>query len=128
MKRFSAVGVAAVTAISLSVAPAVAADGSSQVYSACVAALDTIDTSVDLAGASNKEKEAYDQLKKLALASEGITPGSSNEGTCINGLLQNDEYKGGLIAMFTLIPLAIVAIIGLGAAAAGLIPGVTLPF
>lgn len=42
-------------------------------------------------------------------------------------LTKDDDYKGGAIALLTLVPLGIVALLGAAAAASGMIPGVALP-
>lgn len=133
MKRTAAAVLAATTALSLAAVPAHAAEGSSKAYSECVTALRQYDNKKDKAlkggDATDKATAAIiDGILKGAFEEAGIQ-GSSNEGTCINVLTHpTSEYRSSALAFLILVPLAIVAVLGGAAAAAGVIPGVQLPF
>lgn len=132
MKRITAAALAATTAISLAAAPAQAAEGSSKAYSECVTGLNQYDIErekLQKGDATDKATAALaDGILKGALEEAGIK-GSSNEGTCIKALTHpTSDYRSSALAFLILVPLAIVGVLGAGAAAAGVIPGVTLPF
>lgn len=133
MKRFTAAALAATTAISLAVAPAQAAEGSSKAYSECVTGLNKYDIDKEKALKSGDSTDAAaaalaDGLVKGAFEEAGIQ-GSSNEGTCLKALTHpQSDYRSSALAFLILVPLAIVGVLAGGAAAAGLIPGVSLPF
>lgn len=71
-----------------------------------------------LVGSANeKEKEELRQ-----------NGGSSNpDAVCIKSMLNSPTYRGGVIAVLVGVPLALVALLGAAAAAAGIVPGVSLP-
>lgn len=133
-RRLTAASLAAVTTISLAAAPVHAEENpsSSEAYGACVQFLDEFDKITDeninsddwveqVVGAAFKESFAQE------LEKEGLQ-GSSNSGTCLRLQLQEgSEYRAGTIAFLTLVPLAIVGVLGAAAVAAGLVPGVALP-
>ena len=123
MKRIATAAVAATLSLTAVANPAFAAEekvGSSDAYRACkvLAQAGKEDAFDGLTDAQKREVNA--ELRKQ-------TGSSTPTGLCLQGLFKSDEYKGGAIALFTLVPLAIVALLGAGAAYAGLIPGVALP-
>ncbi|PLA38389.1 hypothetical protein CYJ46_04825 [Corynebacterium coyleae] len=133
MKRTAAAVLAATTALSLAAVPAQAAEGSSKAYSECVTALKQYDNEKEKArksgDATDKAAAALaDSIVKGAFEEAGIQ-GSTNEGTCINALTHpTSDYRSSALAFLILVPLAIVGVLGAGAAYAGVIPGVELPF
>lgn len=131
MKRFTTAALAATTALTMTIAPAHAQvdvpppskpDSSSEAYQTCVKNNNELEKQ---AKAMGKEEE-FKELRDKAAKKEGFL-GSSNEGYCIGVLTKDDDYKAGTIALLTLVPLAIVALIGGAAAASDMIPGVSLP-
>lgn len=131
MKRIASAALAATTALTMTVAPAYAADGvpsSSKFYSDCVNLIREDNEEARKQGYTNKEiRDAYREETKEAFA----VPTSSASGYCLS-LMTNDDfngedYKAGTIAFLTLVPLGIVTLLGVAAAASGVIPGVTLP-
>ena len=133
MKRTAAAVLAATTALSLAAVPAQAAEGSSKAYSECVTALKQYDNEKEKAlksgDATDKATAALaDGILKGAFEEAGIQ-GSTNEGTCIKVLTHpTSDYRSSALAFLILVPLAIVGVLGAGAAYAGVIPGVQLPF
>lgn len=127
MKRITAAALAATTAVSVFAMPAQAAETSKPASSSEV---------------SDEAAAAY--LVAAALA-EAISPGtgisapfksSSDKGLVtadITSSLRNDAYNGYKVGttydilVGTGIAAAVLAVLGVGAAAAGVIPGVTLP-
>ena len=131
MKRFTAAALAATTALTMTIAPAHAQvevpppskpDSSSEAYKTCMDVQTENEKKAQERGIEKEYKEAREKLAK----EKGIS-GSSNEGYCIGVLTKDGDYKAGTIALLTLVPLAIVALIGGAAAASGMIPGVSLP-
>ncbi|OFP37861.1 hypothetical protein [Corynebacterium sp. HMSC071B10] len=131
MKRIASATLAATTALTMTAAPAYAADdvpSSSKFYSECVNDLRENDKEARKQGYTNKEiRDAYREETK----GEFAVPASSASGYCL-GLMTNDDYEGehykdGTIAFLTFVPLGIVALLGVAAAASGVIPGVSLP-
>ena len=127
MKRLTTAALAATTALAMTIAPAHAADnpskpGSSELYQECLKAAKEEEQKAKAAG----REEEFKKLRQERAAERGYS-GSSNEGYCIGVLTKDDDYKAGTIALLTLVPLAIVALIGGAAAASGMIPGVSLP-
>lgn len=111
MKRMTTAAVAAPLSLSVLASPAHAAEdekNSSEVYQHCRG----------LVGSANeKEKEELRQ-----------NGGSSNpDAVCIKSMLNSPTYRGGVIAVLVGVPLALVALLGAAAAAAGIVPGVSLP-
>ena len=126
MKRITTAALAATTALTMTIAPAHAADdpskpGSSEYYQECLKELNEMEQAAKKAGKEEEFKKSREQG-----ASERSYSGSSNEGVCI-GLATDDNP--GAVALIILLPVAIVALIGGGiyAAASGMIPGVSLP-
>lgn len=130
MKRIATAALAATTALSLTVAPAHAQvevppnkpDSSSEAYQTCVKTNNDFEKDAQKRG----KGDDFKKLREEAAKKEGVA-GSSNEGYCIGMLTKDDDYKGGAIALLTLVPLGIVALLGAAAAASGMIPGVALP-
>ena len=131
MKRIATAALAATTALSLTVAPAHAQvevpppnkpDSSSEAYQSCVKTNNKHEKDAQKRG----KGDDFKKLREEAAKKEGVA-GSSNEGYCIGMLTKDDDYKGGAIALLTLVPLGIVALLGAAAAASGMIPGVALP-
>ena len=136
MKRTAAAVLAATTALSLAAVPAHAADEenqtSSKSYGWCVDLLGKVDEHRTKIGSDNLEESLtgaiYSGITDTVIEEMDLK-GSSNEGTCLNLLLHEDsKHRAGTIAFLVLVPLAIVAVLGGAAAAAGVIPGVQLPF
>ena len=126
MKRLTTAALAATTALTMTVAPAHAADepakaNSSEFYQECLKELDDMEQEAKKAG----NEEEFKKLRQERASERGYS-GSSNEGVCI-GLATDDNP--GAVALIILLPLAIVGLIGGGiyAAASGMIPGVSLP-
>ena len=131
MKHTAIAALAATTALSLTVAPAHAQvevpppnkpDSSSEAYQTCVKVNNDLEKDAEQQG----KADDFKKLREEAAKKEGVA-GSSNEGYCIGMLTKDDDYKGGAIALLTLVPLGIVALLGAAAAASGMIPGVALP-
>lgn len=117
MKRIATATLAATVSLSALTAPAYAAEAgddgrkevsSSEVYKQCKNIASTAD-------------EEY--LTKWKENSGSSTP----TGMCTYSMLRTKEFKGNTIALLTLVPLALVGLVGAGAAYAGSIPGVSLP-
>lgn len=145
MKRFTSVAAAATLSLSLVAGPAFAAEsptqpsdkdakvGSSVAYTKCKAK----------AEAAEKEKEA-EAKKKAAVAQtagdlaknkadqtrqeirEELTS-SSDELDCVKELINDKDYKAGILGLLIGVPAALVALLGVVAAVSGVIPGVQLP-
>lgn len=143
MKRFTSVAAAATLSLSLVAGPAFAAEaqtsdkdakvGSSVAYAQCKAK----------AEAAEKEKEAKAKKK----AAEAQTAGdlaknkadqtrqeireeltsSSDELDCVKELINDKDYKAGILGLLIGIPAALVTLLGVVAAASGVIPGIQLP-
>ena len=132
MKRIASAALAATTALTMTVAPAYAADGtpsSSEFYNGCMDEYKEYERKLREEGATDKEIQG--QYRKILRDQFGV-PGSSASSVCL-GIMTNDnsdhaqDYKAGTIAFLTLVPLGVVALLGVAAAASGVIPGVTLP-
>lgn len=117
MKRIATATLAATVSLSALTAPAYAAEAgddgrkevsSSEVYKQCKNIASTAD-------------EEY--LTKWKENSGSSTP----TGMCTYSMLRTKEFKGNTIALLTLVPLALVALLGAAAAFSGSIPGVSLP-
>ena len=76
-------------------------------------------------------EEAKTEAEKKAEATKAgekeNTGSSSATGTCIQELIDNPDTKGGILALLIGVPVALVALLGVAAAASGMIPGVQLP-
>ena len=46
---------------------------------------------------------------------------------CIHSMPRAPEFRGNTIALLTVVPLALVALLGAGAAYTGMIPGISIP-
>ncbi|MCG7277911.1 hypothetical protein MHJ95_02720 [Corynebacterium imitans] len=132
MKRIASAALAATTALTMTVAPAYAAEGtpsSSEFYSECTNGYKDYEKEQRKLGVT--DKELRDTYRNDIKEDFGV-PGSSASDYCL-GLMTSDksdyaqDYKAGTIAFLTLVPLGIVALLGVAAAASGVIPGVTLP-
>lgn len=125
MKHTAIAALAATTALSLTVAPAHAADdakpGSSEAYQECLKAFEAQEEQAKAAG----KEEEFRKLRQERASERGYS-GSSNEGVCIG--LATDNDPGG-IALVILLPLVLAGLLGGGiyAATSGMIPGVSLP-
>ncbi|MDK8244095.1 hypothetical protein [Corynebacterium sp. UMB10321] len=143
MKRFTSVAAAATLSLSLVAGPAFAAEaqpsdkdakvGSSVAYAQCKVK----------AEAAEKEKEAKAKKK----AAEAQTAGdiaknkadqtrqeireeltsSSDELDCVKELINDKDYKAGILGLLIGVPAALVALLGVVAAVSGVIPGIQLP-
>lgn len=146
MKRITSAAAAATLSLSLVAGPAFAAEantqpndknakvGSSVAYAQCKAKAEAAEkqkeadankkaadskTAGDLA--KNKAGEARDEVR------EELTS-SSAELDCVKELINDKDYKAGVLGLLIGVPVAIVALLGVaGAAVAGVIPGVELP-
>ncbi|WJY98612.1 hypothetical protein [Corynebacterium fournieri] len=124
MKRIATAAAAATLSLSAVAAPAFAADadtdapkdetvGSSQVYEQCK---------------TREEEKAKTADKTADKAGETENTGSSSStGTCVQELIDNPDTKGGILGLLIGVPAALVALLGVAAAATGAIPGVSLP-
>ena len=117
MKRIATATLAATVSLSALTAPAYADEAgddgrkevsSSEVYKQCKEIASTAD-------------EKY--LTKWKENSGSSTP----TGMCTYSMLRTKEFRGNTIALLTLVPLALVGMIGAGAAYAGMLPGVSIP-
>ena len=117
MKRIATATLAATMSLPVLVSPAYAAEAgddgrkevsSSEVYKQC------------------REIASTSDEKYLTKWKENSGP-STPDGMCIYSMLRTKEFRGNTIALLTLVPLALVGLIGAGAAYAGLIPGVSIP-
>lgn len=131
MKRIASAALAATTALTMTVAPAYAADdmpSSSKYYSECVNSLRKDEEEARKQG--HTDKEIRDIYRREIKEDFGV-PGSSRSSYCLGAMTHDnyngEDYKAGTIAFLTLVPLGIVALLGVAAAASGVIPGVTLP-
>lgn len=135
MKRIATAAVAATLSLSAVAAPAFAADadtdapkdekvgssistqegneesqvGSSEAFKTCKA---------------EAEKKAEPKDADAAKDEEGS---SSATGACVKQLIDNPEYKGGILALLIGVPTALIALLGAAAAFSGAIPGIQLP-
>lgn len=131
MKRLATAAFAATTALAMIVAPTYAADGtssSSKYYSECVK---DMKEGEKLWAERGYTKEEVRGFYREAMKEEYGTVGSTASSYCLGEMTHDDyageDYKAGTIAFLTLVPLGIVALLGVAAAASGVIPGVTLP-
>lgn len=135
MKRIATAAVAATLSLSAVAAPAFAADadapkdetagssiskqegdkeskvGSSEAFKSCKAKAETEKKSESTTADTTKDEKGS----------------SSATGECVKQLIDNPEYKGGILALLIGVPVALIALLGAVAAFSGSIPGVELP-
>ena len=139
MKRFTTAAAAATLSLSLVTGPAFAAEantqpsdkdakvGSSVVYAQCKAKAEAAEKkkAADAKTAGDLAKNKADQARQEAR--EELTS-SSDELDCVKELINDKDYKAGILGLLIGVPAAIIALLGVaGAAVAGVIPGVQLP-
>ena len=119
MKRIATAAVAATTALTLVATPAMAEEkvGSSDAYQACKTVFNLAESQM-----TETQKAEYKRL-----AREETNGSSTPSGICIQGLLNDQDYRGGTLALLIGVPLGLVALLGVAAAYNGVIPGVELP-
>lgn len=136
MKRIATAAVAATTALTIVATPAFAQDaasdatekvGSSEFYKECKVDADEI-----FAEYEEQKKETTTDAEKAQLEKDfadelGEYNSSTPSGACIKYTLDQEEYKSGMLALLIGVPVALVALLGVAAAYAGVIPGVELP-
>ena len=142
MKRIATAAVAATLSLSAVAAPAFAADAPATGTTATKEAQGSSATKQDstktektgsseLYNQCKTREEAKTEAEKKAEATKAgekeNTGSSSATGTCIQELIDNPDTKGGILALLIGAPVALVALLGVAAAASGMIPGVQLP-
>ncbi|MDK8823423.1 hypothetical protein HMPREF3145_03515 [Corynebacterium sp. HMSC05C01] len=128
MKRIATAAVAATMSLTALATPAFAAEetpSSSEAYKKCV---DGVKEDWKWAEDAPTEAEKAER-KKIVEASykEAKVFSSTPSGTCIKGLVQDEDYKSGALGLLIGVPVALVALLGAAAAFSGAIPGVQLP-
>ena len=139
MKRIASAAAAATLSLSLVAGPAFAAEantqpndkdakvGSSVAYAQCKAKAEAAEKkkAADSKTAGDLAKTKAEQARQEAR--EELTS-SSDELDCVKELINDKDYKAGILGLLIGVPAAIVALLGVaGAAVAGVIPGVELP-
>ena len=125
MKRIATAAVAATTALTIVATPAFAQEtetqtGSSAAYQEC-----KVEADKEYEAVKNAEgKEAKDEAKATFEKNNGS---STPTGACVKQLIDDEDTKAGTLALLIGVPVALVAILGVAAAYAGVIPGVELP-
>ena len=130
MKRIATAAVAATVSLTAVATPAFAAEekvGSSEFYKECKAHADKY-----FAAYKEDKKEAETDAEKAEIErykAEDLEKYNSStpSGACIKFTLDQEEYKGGMLALLIGVPVALVALLGAAAAFTGAIPGVSLP-
>ncbi|OIR43683.1 hypothetical protein [Corynebacterium sp. NML130628] len=146
MKRFATAAAAATLSLSLVAGPAFtgaankqlsdkdAKVGSSVAYAQCKARAEAAEKqkeadakkkAADAKTAGDLAKNKADQARQEAR--EELTS-ASDELDCVKELINDKDYKAGILGLLIGVPAAIIALLGVaGAAVAGVIPGVQLP-
>ena len=125
MKRIATAAVAATTALTIVATPAFAQETETQTGSSAVFQDCKTDADKEYEAVKNAEgKEAKDEAKATFEKNNGS---STPTGACIKQLIDNEDTKAGTLALLIGVPVALVAILGVAAAYAGVIPGVELP-
>ena len=141
MKRFTSVAAAAT--LSLVAGPAFAAEaqpsdkdakvGSSVAFAKCKAKAEAAEKekkaeakkkAADAQTAGDIAKNKADQTRQEIR--EELTS-SSDELDCVKELINDKDYKAGILGLLIGVPAALVALLGVVAAVSGAIPGVQLP-
>ena len=145
MKRIATAAVAATLYLSAVAAPSFAAEAPATGTTGTTATKEAQGSSATKQDSTKTEKtgssELYNQCKtreeakteaekkaEATKAGEKENTGSSSAtGACIQELIDNPDTKGGILALLIGVPVALVALLGVAAAASGMIPGVQLP-
>lgn len=129
MKRIATAAVAATLSLTAVASPAIAQEttGSSAKYQECKTDADAVFANAEKIKSDAKTETGKGAVEDYKALKFGENNSSTATGVCIKQMVNDEDTKAGTLAVLIGVPVALVALLGVAAAYAGVIPGVELP-